>query len=251
MQGLLLAEVGESMVQRSIDGSGFLEGQRIVPGLVTPGGGGLASRPAAGSVSGPSLSRHGTLLSVGVLPAKNAAELKLLLGNGNARLKPGASLHPPHQPTESVLASKNVDTVALEQAKPRARVAIDIILESDTCVQGSYLRGHVKVRIQRSSRNESPILIAEGKVRVVGFESIPNADDRHTFYQCSAPLSAITADSETMYAAGPDEEGFWEAKEGIHVLEFAFPLSVEGTEGNAKGAINIHSGVSVRYIAMA
>jgi len=251
MRGLLLAEVGDSMVEFDIGGggSGFREGQRIALESVTPGGGSNLRKsqkhfdvPAEDT----SLSRHGTLLSVGATPGRNAAELKSLLGNSNSRLKPGAAILQLHGQT----FHGNKDGTSLEQAKARARVEVDIALESNTCVQGGYLKGHIKIRIRKRSKKESDVEISGGKVRVVGFECIPNEDDRHTFYQCSAPLSAVTASSGNIYASHPDSEGFAKAREGVHTLPFAMLLPLDGEVGNSKGAVHVHSGVTVRYIAM-
>jgi hypothetical protein len=248
MQGLLLAEVGDSMVQLNIGGSGFREGQRIALGDTESEGVtkhlNQSSYPTSHTAA--NLARHGTLLSVGVTPSRNAAELKSILGNTSARLKPGAALLPFDK------SAFKADSVALEQAKPRTRIEIDIVLESGTCVQGSYLKGLLKIRVRRHPKKETAIFVADGKVRVVGFECIPHEDDRHTFYQCSAPLSAITDGLDGLYNAGPDEEGFREAKEGVHILKFALPLPLEGTTtGDAKGVIHVHSGVRIRYITIA
>jgi hypothetical protein len=261
MQGLLLAETGDSMVEFDVCGGGsFHEGHRIA--LATPGGGSISRNPNPRDAWDPStecnvhrtttsLSRQGTLLSVGAPPARTAAELKSLLGNANSRLKIGAAVLASGQLSTKSTSPTNIAPVALEQAKSRARVEIDIILESNTCVQGSYLKGLVKIRVRKRSKKELPVSIAEGKVRVVGFECIPNEDDRYTFYQCAAPLSAISRASNVIYADNPGEDGFAEAKEGVHVMPFALLLPLEGQAGDAKGVLHVHSGVTVRYIAMA
>jgi hypothetical protein len=249
MRGLTLAEIGDSMVELDIcgGGSGFREGQRIALASLTPGGGSkphTQDRPVL-RVEEASLTRQGTLLTVGAPPGRNAAELKSLLGNSNARLKSGASLVPPpgRQATD-------VECVTLEQAKPKAQVEVDIVLESNICVQGSYLKGHVKIVVHKPQREESAVLLAGGKVRVVGFECIQNENDRHTFYQHSAPLSAITDSLHSLYGSLPDSDGCAEAREGVHVLPFAMLLPLEGESGSAVGVLQAHSGVTVRYIAL-
>lgn len=253
MHGLLLAEVGDSMVHMDVyaGGSGFQDGQRIAP----------ESDPAAGTFNSSqagalrndelALTRDDTLLSLDAAPARNAAELKSLLGNNCSRLKPGAAVLPPPSPSpHKISAHEGTVKVALEQAKPRARVEIDIILESDTCVQGSYLKGSVKVHVQKNSAGEIPIWLAKGRLRIIGFESI-NDNDRHTFYQCTTPLSTATANMDALYASSSDEEGFARAKEGVHLFPFTVFLPLDDSCGLARGTLQIQSGVTVRYIVMA
>src|SRR3984957_5164470 len=248
MQGLLLAELGDSMVELDMSGtiSGFREGSRIALGSMTPGGGSKRGPTTSNSLHDQrSLGRHGTLLTVGGAPERNAAELKSLLGNSSSRLKSGAAVLPP-----SGKGTVGVEPVALEQAKARARVEVDIVLESNVCVQGGYLKGYVKIHVRERSKKESPILVAEGKVRIVGFECIPNGDSRSTFYHYAAPLSSIATSPIRLYASASDAEGFSEAKEGVHVIPFAMHLPLE-CESNAKGVLHSQSVVRVRYIAMA
>ncbi|OBZ79498.1 hypothetical protein A0H81_00809 [Grifola frondosa] len=255
MQGLLSAETGGAMVELdfdgSITGSAFREGQHIALDPITPGGSSTNSQARMDRQlsQDSAFSRHDSLFSFGTSPSKNAAELKSLLGNANSRLKPGATVVPLlGDPLDK--DARKAHAVSLEQAKARARVEVDIVLESNTCVQGGYLRGHIKVRVRKRSKKESPLLLAEGKVRVIGFECIPNEDDRHTFYQCAAPLSAVTDASSSLYKSPPDGEGFSQAMEGVHVLPFAMHLAPDCAFGMPKGVVSMHSGVSVRYIAM-
>jgi hypothetical protein len=197
--------------------------------------------------------RGDTVLSLSdAAPTRNAAELKSLLGDNYARLKPGAAVLPPPSPLPHKLAnnSRVPVTVALEQAKPRARVEVDIILESDTCVQGNYLKGWVKLHVHKSAKTQPPVWLAKGRVRVIGYECI-NDDDRHTFYQCTLPLSSAPSMTEALYIPPADEEGYAEAKEGVHVFPFAILLPLDESCGVAKGVVQSQSGAMVRYIAMA
>jgi hypothetical protein len=273
MRGLLLAEVGDGMVELDLyeggklGSSGFRQGQRIA--LATPGGGERTrANPVSSNVSFDRLSeegrqeeegettsntllaRHGTLLTVGAPPAQNAAELKSLLGNSNAKLKAKAAVLPIPVPVGWPQGDVPVTPIALEQAKRQARVSLDIILSNSIGVQGSYLSGHIRVYIRESRGKGSAILVAsEGKVRVVGFECIPHggAEERFVFYQCGGRLRG------SVWKAGQvgDEEGFGEGREGVHVLPFRLFLPQEGQPGNAKGGLSVHGGVTVRYIAMA
>ncbi|EMD41967.1 hypothetical protein CERSUDRAFT_70407 [Gelatoporia subvermispora B] len=199
----------------------------------------------------PSLGRTDTLLSLGASPARNAEQLGSLLGNSSSRLRTGAIIPPRDSPTAGKKKKRlQQDIITLEQAKHRARVEVDIILESDTYVQGDYLRGHIKLNVRKRSKKEVPVSIAEGKIRVVGFETVPNEDDRYTFYQCAAPLSTITDNVQGVYASAPDPEGYAQAVEGVHVLPFAMHIPTDGTFGSPKGVVSLPSGVAVRYIAM-
>ncbi|RDB29045.1 hypothetical protein Hypma_015810 [Hypsizygus marmoreus] len=192
----------------------------------------------------PALSRHGTLLSAGATPERNAAELKSILGSSKSRLKPGAAL----LPVTGQLP--NTDRTSLEQAKSHARVEVDIALESNKCVQGGYLHGQVKVRIRRRSKRDPVVLISAGKVRVIGFECISDENDRHPFYQCSSSLSSVTTNSGCLYTSPPDAEGFAPAAEGRHTLPFSMLLPMYTDHGVPKGTSYLQSGIAVRYVAM-
>ena len=79
---------------------------------------------------------------------------------------------------------------------------------------------------------------------------LPAEDERHNFYQCAAPLSAVTDASHTLYSSDKDGEGFAQAVEGVHVLPFALQLPADSSFGTPKGVSNLGSGAIVRYIAM-
>ncbi|KAL1951576.1 hypothetical protein VTO73DRAFT_725 [Trametes versicolor] len=194
-------------------------------------------------------SRHDSLFSFGASSTRNAAELKSFLGSSNSRLKPGATVLPLY----GAAADKKIagaHTVSLEQAKARARVEVDIVLENDCCVEGGYLRGSVKLRVRKRHKKEAHILLADGKLRVIGFESIPGEADRHAFYQRASPLCAVTDAYSRIYDSPADSEGFSRAMEGVHVLPFAMQLSADAQLGSPKGSPCLQSGVSIRYIAM-
>ncbi|KAJ6621196.1 hypothetical protein B0H10DRAFT_1790355 [Mycena sp. CBHHK59/15] len=186
----------------------------------------------------PFLRRHGTLLSNGATPVRRAAELKSLLGNANSRLRPGAviSQHP-----------QGRELTSLEQAKPRARVEIDIVLHSNVCVEGGYMRGHIKLRIRPRAKKESSVMISDGKLRIIGFESTET--DHHEFFHSSAALSKVALSSPRIYASPPDPEGFCIAREGVHKLEFEMHIPFGG-DTRPKGPLYGQSGAAVRYIAL-
>ncbi|KAJ7040446.1 hypothetical protein C8F04DRAFT_1178165 [Mycena alexandri] len=188
-----------------------------------------------------SLSRHGTLLSSGATTLKRAAELKSLLGNANSRLRPGA-----------LVVSQRPDgqePTSFEQAKPRARVEIDIVLHSNMCVEGGIIKGFIKLRIRPRMKKESVVSISDGKVRIIGFESTEG--DYHEFFQHSAALSEVVTYPPRIYNSPPDSEGFFTAGEfeGVHSLGFEMPLPMNGVR-RPQGPFHGPSGVSVRYIAL-
>ncbi|KAE9398453.1 hypothetical protein BT96DRAFT_1020110, partial [Gymnopus androsaceus JB14] len=234
MHGLLQAEQGEAMVELDVGNgtSGFKEGSRIIPQSMDSCTDSLRSSESSvisqdWSPEKASLSRHGTLLSTNATPSRNAAELKSVLGNANARLK-----------------------ARRFYSKLRARVEVDVIPETNIFVQGGYINGLVRIRIRDRLRKESGVFISDGKIRVVGFECIQNEEKRHTFYQQSVLLSAASPSSEYLYDSPPDNEGFYAAKEGVHVLPFSMYLTLGGGEGSPKGTIAPHNGIAVRYIVM-
>jgi hypothetical protein len=91
-----------------------------------------------------------------------------MLGSGRQKLQKGKLLPQGELPIEERLAK--LDQVKLEAKKGRkARVEVDVILESDVMVEGGELRGRLEVRIRKSRRGES-LWIGAGKVRVCGYE---------------------------------------------------------------------------------
>lgn len=199
---------------------------------------------------GSALPRDVTLLSFGGSHTRSAVELKALLGDSHARLKPGAVILPEHVRHSADKKARKEYAVAYEQAKSRARVEVDIVLESNVCVQGGYLRGHIKVRIRKRPKKEGPVLLSEGKLRVVGYEVAASEDAHHTFYHCGAPLSSVTDASSNIYSLAPNNEGFAPGVEGLHIMPFAFKLPADDSFGNPKGVLTLAGGTLVRYIAM-
>ena len=252
MQGLLLAETGSGMVQHDLsqsDGSRFKEGQAILADTMSPSYQHLALRDEKENAEPSSnLSRHGTLLTAGVSPARNAAELKRILGNNHNRLKPNTTLGNDNR-DDSIYDVDNAETTALEHSKVRARVEVDVWLDNNICVQGGFLNGHAKIRVRPRTRKECSVMLTGGKLRVIGFETIQNHRARHIFYQQSAPLSTVATSTSTYTTSETDEEGFHRAKDGIHTVTFSMPLPTSAEIGYAKGTVGF-SGVDIRYIVI-
>ena len=256
MEGLERAEMGDGMVEFEMGVKSMREGSRFASDLTTPHGGTLPQRrftaPTAmkREQSRLQLPRDGTMLNLGQSPARNAAELKSLLGDSNARLKSGSSVPPTKEQKALDKKTRKEQAIIFEQARGRARVEVDLILQSDTFVQGGYVRGEIKVRVRKGKKKDVPVLLAEGKIRIVGFETLPNDDERHVFYQFATPFAKIVSNSRVLYDAEPDFEGFAQAAQGTHVLPFCLQLPSDDSSGPAKGALSTASGISIRYIAM-
>ena len=180
MEGLLAAESGAGMVQLdySARGSGFKAGRPIAPGSITPAPETRKSIQhfAASLPSSTSIERQPTLFTHDASPQRNAAELKSLLGApSSGKLQTNATVIPPTggaRIRKRAQSEPNPATaaVALEQAKPKARVELDVILESETCVEGGYMKGYLQVKIRKGGKNDGPVYLGGGKIRIVGFE---------------------------------------------------------------------------------
>jgi hypothetical protein len=193
----------------------------------------------------PPLGRQPTLFTKNGTQQRSVAELKNVLGSlpsgkldSKARVLPSHNFKSTRNGTSVSIPSSPV--VYLEQAKTSSRVELDLILDSDTCIEGGYMRGSVVIRI-RPSKKEKPIYVGDGKVRIVGFESmlsiseliiiptgvslaIRHQDQRYIFYHCGSPLSNISPFVHQVYNSPGDQEGFCLGKEGEHLLPFAMRL---------------------------
>ncbi|TFK77376.1 hypothetical protein BDN72DRAFT_784476 [Pluteus cervinus] len=243
MRGLLRAEVGDSMVELDpMEEFGFRDGHRISlqvdrtprPGTNDPGS------PAVSLFEHVPLARIDTLLTTG--DTRSSGLLKSLMGNSTSRLKPGSSV---------VVQASPRNTLALEQAKRKAKVKINLILESDICVQGGVLRGNIVISIRNNEKSERPVLISGGRLRIIGFESI-SRDDRHIFYQCASSFQEVTDLWQSLYATEvSDFDTFSAAREGDHSLPFAIKLPLTDEYGKAKGVTTAQTDIGLRYIVMA
>lgn len=242
----MLAETGGGMVALDVFNSttGFKEGLPISRDNLPRGRPQL--RPRFHSFDGQLMPNHQGTLSNPVTPsAATSKELKAILGNVHSRLRAGASM-------SSSLAGETAsvnERLLLEQTKHRALVEVDVALESNTCVQGGSLQGFVVVNVLQHPKGYL-VQITEPKLRVVGYEFVPNIDERHVFYQESQPISSLSGSWNAPFDSGLDDDGFALAKTGLHIIPFSLFLPVSGTCGDSKGAFN-SSSASVRYIVMA
>ncbi|KAF8260742.1 hypothetical protein EI94DRAFT_1609891 [Lactarius quietus] len=192
-----------------------------------------------------------------------AAELECLLGNADGKLKSGATVQQ-FYPLADLLSRLEVDgptspkrpdnPTTLERAKVRPRVELDIQLAGDTFVQGQCISGHLVVHVRRPRRAETPLLLANNTLRVIGFEYLTDRPTFHVFYHFSRRFDDLSYACEQIFTECPDysdEEGYREAKEGLHVLPFEMELPMDSRFGKPKGVFDIPGGVAMRCIIMA
>lgn len=123
---------------------------------------------------------------------------------------------------------------------------LNLLLEGDVFVEGSHLRGLLKIGARKRTPKEAAVRFAEGKLRVIGFENI-NGGDKHIFYHHVLPLSDVTDSLGQIFSSEPDSEGFAEVQSGIYTMPFGMLLPLgSGSKGSCQGV----KGVSVRYIAL-
>ncbi|KAI0257218.1 hypothetical protein BJV78DRAFT_19938 [Lactifluus subvellereus] len=208
------------------------------------------------------LQRQSSLSSLLSPPSQARAteELISLLGDVNGKLRARATLQSPDQNflsrsgVDPLILQTPINTTTLERARPRPRVELNLRLSSDTFVQGQSISGNLVVRVRDHSRGELPVLLANSKLRVVGFEYLADSPTFHVFFHHSCPFNELSYASEQIFSESPDyadEEGYREAREGLHLLPFEMTLPVDSCFGKPKGVIDVPGGASVRYIIMA
>ncbi|WWC58326.1 uncharacterized protein I303_100866 [Kwoniella dejecticola CBS 10117] len=201
------------------------------------------------------LARQGTLLHPQSSKQRSSAELNVLLGGPKSRRLSSNKLLPP-PPTEEVQddgAWQKDNKVRLEASKKgKARVEVDVVLERECVVEGGEVRGRMEVRISGGKRGEG-LRVGAGKVRVVGFEEL-SGTTRHIFYHQPHPLPVFDPSiqhnlSSSLFASGPDSDGYRLAAEGTHNIPFRMRLPLGG---GAKGTYTSQNGKGpcVRYVVV-
>jgi hypothetical protein len=175
---------------------------------------------------------------------KTSADLKVLLGNTQSKLRSGAKL----LRTASSHETSPDYAVQLERNSSRSRVELDLFLDNELCVQGGILKfGSVQVRVKK--KHKSPIFLSARELRVVG-ENILDDGERATFYHCARPLAAVASGTHRLYTWEADDEDFATTSEGVYLLHFAFRVPLTTEFGIPKGPMHPRSGASVRYVTM-
>ncbi|SOV06021.1 uncharacterized protein UDID_19255 [Ustilago sp. UG-2017a] len=225
------------------------------------------------------LERHGTLLSTTANPLRRNKELNRLLGNSDWKL-PASAAKPMTSEAQLKNSLKRSNAVtsavapppaALEQCKAnKARVEVDLVLESDLVVEGGTLQGRMQIRVRKGSEKEGGVFLAQPKIRVVGFEELLADDTRYIFYHHASVIDGDRSNngpSEPYYLhgsptlsspetasfsalacfnGGSDAEGYAEGKVGSHSIPFSLELPVsKGAKGSYRGKNAV-----VRYIVI-
>ncbi|KAJ9480194.1 Arrestin_C domain-containing protein [Pseudozyma hubeiensis] len=225
------------------------------------------------------LERNGTLLSSNANPLRRSKELDRLLGNSDRKL-PSSAAKPMTNDAQIKAGLKRSNAVAtsvapppaaLEQGKAnKARVEVDLVLESDLVVEGGTLQGRMQIRVRKGSDKEGRVFLAQPKIRVVGFEELLADDTRYIFYHHASVIdgdrsnngpsepyylhgSPTLSSPETAsfsalacFSGGPDAEGYAEGKIGSHSIPFSLELPVsKGAKGSYRGKNAV-----VRYIVI-
>lgn len=209
MQGLEPAETGGSFVQLDVLGQRFEEGEEIDSRTTSDGmrmgeetvvlddsandlrrSGTVIAKPRDGA-----LGRQPTLLTAGANPSRRSKELDRLLAPTAKKI--GSSLSsgglatiagsPTFSASSNIAASTHqrasshsssyapavlTTPVSLEQAKStsKARVELDLVLQSSLVVEGGTLKGRMEVRIRKPKDREREVWVGKPKIRVIGFE---------------------------------------------------------------------------------
>ncbi|GAA5900317.1 uncharacterized protein JCM6883_002807 [Sporobolomyces salmoneus] len=224
-------------------------------------------RPAA-------LNRQSTLLTAGANPSRRSRELTRLLQptgkNGVITLGSIAGSPTPSSVSTAYTSSTrqgapsragtSVSTLSsappliLEQAKStsKARVELDLMLETPLVVEGGILKGRLEIRVRKPKEKEGEVWVGRPKVRVVGFEELSSQDARHIFFHHANSVSSME-DSKGNSSPLPcceleaDEEGFRQGRVGQHSVPFKMVIPIgKGAKGGWKGKQGV-----VRYIAIA
>ncbi|WWD16338.1 hypothetical protein CI109_100764 [Kwoniella shandongensis] len=200
------------------------------------------------------LARQGTLLHPSSSNQRASAELGVLLGGPKSRrLSQGKLLPPPpDEQAYNEMWEKNKKVRLEASKKGKARVEVDVVLERECVVEGGEVRGRLEVRITGGKRGEG-LRVGGGKVRVVGFEEI-SGSSRHIFYHQPHALPVFDPSiqhnlSSSLFASGPDSDGYRLAAEGTHSIPFRMRLPLGG---GAKGTYTPPGGKGpcVRYVVV-
>lgn len=234
------------------------------------------------------LHRQPTLLTTGASTVRRRKELDRLLAPNPKHLSFGsfASSHERKKPlsgsssrtaashrraaSESSVPSTSLPSpVALEQAKGanRARVELDLVLETPLVVEGGQLKGRLDVRVRQLRGREEEVWISKPKIRIIGFEGascrfapvrgrllntadlaeLASGDGRYVFFHHAATIDSPEFSSSACSDSDGDAEDFYRARVGQHTVpvEMLVPIG-RGAKGPWKGKQGV-----VRYIAIA
>ncbi|KAM0754096.1 hypothetical protein T439DRAFT_378184 [Meredithblackwellia eburnea MCA 4105] len=191
----------------------------------------------------PTKKSAGTLSPVSGSPAMSASSSGV-----TASTQPRAASHSSSVRPGPIVTSS---PVVLEQAKStsKARVELDLTLETSLVVEGGTLKGRIEINVRRPKERESEVWLGKPKVRVVGFEELSSHDARHIFYHHATSLSTLEGSAAPLpcFEKDSDEEGYQKGVVGQHLVPFSLHLPIgKGAKGGWKGKQGV-----VRYIVIA
>ncbi|GAA5863885.1 hypothetical protein JCM1840_005804 [Sporobolomyces johnsonii] len=221
-----------------------------------------------------SLSRQSTLLTAGANPVRRSRELNRLLAptgkKGSVSNLTSIAGSPTLSTSSSAItastrqrapsrASMNPSIASavplvLEGAKStsKARVELDLVLETPLVVEGGTLKGRLEVRVRKPKEKEGEVWVGRPKVRVVGFEELASHDARHIFFHHASSVSTVDGPNGSSLPlpcmeSDADDEGFCQGRVGQHTVPFKMVVPIgKGAKGGWKGKQGV-----VRYIAIA
>ena len=173
------------------------------------------------------------------------------------------------QPVVHHLPSK--PAVPIYPVERDERVGIEVFMDNDLVVEGGSLHGCIRLNVPNHTDPSSAMLMAQPRVRLIGYECLPGEDIRHIFYRHmtlidgdrsldgptepymlhgSSALSQSEGGEESIlpcFASLPDTEGYYLGQGGVHVIPFSMSLPMgKGAKGG------YHSdGCEVGYILIA
>ncbi|CAD6897733.1 unnamed protein product [Tilletia laevis] len=219
---------------------------------------------------GPSASASASGLGIEGLPASLSSTIVPNVKKGTSTGAPSSVGSGTTTGTNAAVNSANAIAV-LEQAKSgKARVEVDLVLETDLVVEGGTLRGRLQVKVRKPSEGEGIVMLAQPKIRIVGFEELMGDDTRHIFYHHAMAIDGDLSNggpSEPYvlhgspnifspeasggiplpcFASSQDHEGYSRGKEGTHSIPFALDVPIgRGAKGSYRGKTAV-----VRYIVI-
>lgn len=176
---------------------------------------------------------------------------------------PAAVPPPAARATHQLPAKPATPTLPVERD---ARVGIDVRLAADHAVEGGCVHGIVRLRVPDHTSPASAMLLAQPRVRLIGYESLQGDETRHIFYHHASVLDgdrsvdgpsepyvlhgAVDQEESLMlpcYASLPDADGYYLGKGGEFELPFTLSLPIgRGARGSYKSA---HAQVGYLVIA--
>lgn len=203
-------------------------------------------------------------------PQKSSTPLTIAHAETAAPFLP-ATLGTWHEPRIAPELPNRPQTTPMLPLERDHRVGIEIFLEEGRAVEGGCLQGCIRLRLPAHTSPETAMLLAQPRVRLIGYETLPGEEVRHVFYHHASVIDgdrSIDGPSEPYvlhgspamsqpqgsiqpllpcYASLPDADGFYLGKGGTHVLPFTLQLPMAR---GAKGSYRSEQ-AEIGYIAIA